>query len=80
MMGLCADIWFVPADKVGAIQSLRKGGDGNQGIRSLISLAVWDNRDIVQSIVILLHFVIFRAAWLVRRPRFSIVRAADIQF
>ena len=49
LMGLYADILDIPADKMGAIQSLRKGGDGNQGIRSLLSHAVWDNRDIVQS-------------------------------
>ena len=31
LMGLCADISFVPADKMGAIQILWKGGDGSQG-------------------------------------------------
>ena len=47
---------------------------------TLISHAGEDIRNIVQSIEILLHFVSFRAAWLYRRPRFSLGREADIQF
>ena len=31
LMGLCAAIQLIPADKMGAIQILRKGGDGSQG-------------------------------------------------
>ena len=48
LMGLCADIWFVPADKMGALQILRSSGDGNQGIRSLLSHAGFCIRDIVR--------------------------------
>ena len=45
---------------------------------TLTSHAGEDYFDIVQSTDILLHFVIFRAAWLDRRPRFSSERAADV--
>ena len=64
LMGLCADIWFVPADKMGAIQSLCSSGDGNQGIRSLLSHAGFCIRDTVRQYRIQLHFISIRTPWL----------------
>ena len=47
---------------------------------TLTSHAGEDSLDIVQLIEILLRFVSFRAAWLDRRPRFALERAADVSY
>ena len=56
-MGLCADILDIPVDKMRAIQGLCSSGDGNQGIRSLISHAGFRYGDIVRYVRIQLHYI-----------------------
>ena len=56
-MGLCTAIQVVPVDKMGAIQILWSSGDGNQGIRSLISHAGYGYENIVRQYRIQLHFI-----------------------
>ena len=56
-MGMCADISLVPVDRGGAIQDLCSSGDGNQGIRSLISHAGFRYEDIVRQFRIQLRII-----------------------